>query len=135
VKDGAGIGVPRPYEKKNPPWFAYNGTEPVWLKSYYETGHGVIGQDFNWAVENVYKKFIEHGYNHLQVNWLLSLCCFQQYYLDGPKPETLDLALYEQGKASSTMKLNVWRLCQQQPFQFVTDRSGEFPITWPAGVW
>jgi hypothetical protein len=112
VKDGAGKGVLRPYEK-NPHWFAYNGTEPVWIKSYYETGHGVIGQDFNWAVDNVYNKFIEHGYNHLQVNWLLSLCCFQQYYLDGPKPETLDLALYEQGKASSSMKLNVWRMMEK----------------------
>ena len=107
VKEGAGKGVIRAYEK-NPHWFAYNGTEPVWLKSYYETGHGAIGQDFNWIVENVYAKFIEHGYNHLQVNWLLSLCCFKQYYLDGPKPETLDLTLYEEGKASSTMKLDVW---------------------------
>jgi hypothetical protein len=107
VKEGAGKGVLRAYEK-NPHWFACNGTEPVWLKSYYETGHGAIGQDFDWVVEHVYNRFIEIGYNHLQVNWLLSLCCFKQYYLDGPKPETLDLALYEEGKASSTMKLAVW---------------------------
>jgi hypothetical protein len=112
VKEGAGKGVLRPYEK-NPHWFAYNGTEPVWLKSYYETGHGAVGQDFNWVVKNVYNKFIEHDYNHLQVNWLLSLCCFDQYYVDGPQPETLDLALYEQGKASSTMKLNVWRMMEK----------------------
>ena len=108
VKEGAGKGVLRPYEK-NPHWFAYNGTEPVWLKSYYETGHGAIGQDFDWIVKNVYSKFIERGYNHLQVNWLMSLCCFKQYYLDGPEPETLDLSLYENGKASSTMNLDVWR--------------------------
>ncbi len=107
VKEGAGKGILQAYEK-NPHWFAYNGTEPVWIKSYYETGHGAIGQDFDWIVENVYDKFIEHGYNHLQVNWLLSLCCFKQYYLDGPEPETLDLTLYEQGKASSTMNLDVW---------------------------
>ena len=37
VPEGAGKGVLRPYEE-NPRWFAYNGTEPVWLKSYYETG-------------------------------------------------------------------------------------------------
>ncbi len=108
ITEGAGKGVLRAYEK-NPHWFAYNGTEPVWIKSYYATGHGAIGQDFDWVVENVYKKFIEHGYNHLQVNWLLSLCCFKQYYLDGPEPETLDLTLYEEGKASSTMNLDVWR--------------------------
>ncbi len=107
VKEGAGKGVLRAYEK-NPHWFAYNGTEPVWLKSYYETGHGAIGQDFKWVAEHVYGPLLEHGYNHLQVNWLLSLCCFKQYYLDGPPPETLDLMLYEEGKASSTMKLGVW---------------------------
>lgn len=112
VKDGAGKGVLQAYEK-NPHWFAYNGTEPVWLKSYYETGHGVIAQDFAWAVENVYGQFLLHGYNHLQVNWLLSLCCFKQYYLDGPAPETLDLTLYEQGKASSTMKLSVWNMMER----------------------
>ncbi len=112
VKEGAGKGVLRPYTK-NPHWFAYNGTDPVWLKSYYETGHGAIAQDLDWVVANVYGKFIERGYNHLQVNWLLSLCCFKQYYLDGPPPETFDLTLYEEGKASSTMRLDVWRLMEK----------------------
>ncbi|WP_187261400.1 DUF5060 domain-containing protein [Pontibacter beigongshangensis] len=110
--EGAGKGILQPYAQ-NPHWFAYNGTEPVWLKSYYETGHGSIGQNFDWVVQNVYSKFVEHGYNHLQANWLLSLCCFKQYYLDGPEPETLDLALYEEGKASSTMNLDVWRRMEQ----------------------
>jgi hypothetical protein len=119
VKEGGGQGVLRAYEK-NPHWFAYNGTEPVWLKSYYETGHGVIGQDFDWVIENVYGKFIEHSYNHLQVNWLLSLCCFKQYYLDGPQPETFDLTLYEEGKASSTMKLGVWHRMERH-LDFLND--------------
>ena len=108
VPEGAGKGILKAYVE-NPHWLAYNGTEPVWIKSYYETGHGSIGQDFDWIVENVYRKFLEHGYNHIQVNWLLSLCCFEQYYLDGPEPETLDLALYEAGKVTSTMNLDVWR--------------------------
>lgn len=108
TQEDAGKGVLRAY-KKNPRWFAYNGTDPVWLKSYYETGHGSIGQDFDWIVENVYTPLLENGYNHLQVNWLLSLCCFEQYYLDGPKPETLDLALYEDGEVTTTMNLDVWR--------------------------
>lgn len=106
--ENAGKGILRAYGK-NPRWLAYNGTEPVWLKSYYETGHGSIGQDFDWIVRNVYRKFLENGYNHLQVNWLLSLCCFEQYYLDGPAPETLDLALYEEGEVMGTMNLDVWR--------------------------
>ncbi|WP_114782783.1 DUF5060 domain-containing protein [Botryobacter ruber] len=110
--ENAGKGVLQPYTQ-NPHWFAYNGTDPVWLKSYYETGHGSIGQDFDWVVNNVYSKFVENGYNHLQVNWLLSLCCFKQYYLDGPEPETLDLALYQEGKATTTMNLDVWRRMEQ----------------------
>ncbi|MEX0332584.1 MAG: DUF5060 domain-containing protein [Puniceicoccaceae bacterium] len=110
--EGAGKGILKAYHK-NPHWLAYNGTEPVWIKSYYETGHGSLGQDFDWIVENVYGKLLEHGYNHLQVNWLLSLCCFGQYYLDGPEPETLDLALYEDGKVTTTMNLDVWRRMEQ----------------------
>ena len=112
VLENAGKGPLMPYEQ-NPRWFAYNGTEPVWLKSYYETGHGVIAQDFEWVKEHVYQKFIDRGYNHLQVNWLLSLCCFEQYYLDGPKPETLDLALYTEGEITSSMKLNVWQMMEK----------------------
>ncbi|HSH09723.1 MAG TPA: DUF5060 domain-containing protein [Oceanipulchritudo sp.] len=112
TREGMGKGILKAYAK-NPRWLAYNGTEPVWIKSYYETGHGSIGQDFDWIVENVYQPLIDHGYNHVQVNWLLSLCCFGQYYLDGPEPETLDLALYEEGKASSTMNLDVWRRMEQ----------------------
>lgn len=112
VEEGAGKGVLRAYEENNR-WLAYNSTEPVWLKSYYETGHGSIGQDFDWVVDNVYQPLVDHGYNHVQVNWLLSLCCFGQYYLDGPEPETLDLLLYEEGKASSTMNLDVWRRMEQ----------------------
>ncbi|GAB3649412.1 hypothetical protein GCM10028791_14920 [Echinicola sediminis] len=105
--DQAGKGILKPYGQ-NPHWLAYNGTEPVWLKSYYETGHGSIGQDFDWVRDNVYQPLIDHGYNHLQVNWLLSLCCFGQYYLDGPEPETLDLALYEEGDPFGTMNLEIW---------------------------
>lgn len=112
TEENAGKGVLQAYTQ-NPHWFAYNGTEPAWLKSYYETGHGSIGQDFDWVVENVYSKFVEHGYNHLQVNWLLSLCCFEQYYLDGPEPETLDLALYEEGNPAGSMDLDVWRRMEQ----------------------
>jgi hypothetical protein len=112
VTNGAGRGVIQPYTK-NPRWFAYNGTQPVWLKSYYETGHGSIGQNFDWIVKNVYSKFVAHGYNHLQVNWLLSLCCFEQFYRDGPAQETKDLALYEDGRPSSTMNLDVWWRMEQ----------------------
>nr|MDA3880626.1 pectate lyase [Prolixibacteraceae bacterium] len=104
----AGKGILKPYDK-NSYWFAYNSTEPVYLKSYYETGHGSIGQDFDWVTANVYQKLVDNGYNHLQVNWLLSLCCFGQYYKDGPEPETLNLALFNDENISETMNLGVWQ--------------------------
>lgn len=110
---GAGPGIIKAYDE-NPYWFAYNGTEPVYLKSYYETGHGSIAQDFDWVTENVFQPLVDAGYNHLQVNWLMSLCCFTQYYADGPEPSTLDLALYEGGKATTTMNLAVWDLMEQR---------------------
>lgn len=108
----AGKGILRPY-KDNPRWLAYNGTEPVWLKSYYESGHGSIAQPFDWITTNIYQPMLDRGYNHLQVNWLLSLCCFEQIYNDGPAPSNQDLVLYEEGKASSTMRLDVWQMMEQ----------------------
>lgn len=110
--DNAGKGILQAY-KENPRWFAYNGTEPVWLKSYYESGHGSIAQPFDWITTNIYQPIIDRGYNHLQVNWLMSLCCFNQFYNDGPAPSTLDLTLYQEGKASSTMRLDVWKLMEK----------------------
>ncbi len=108
----AGKGIIRPY-KENPHWFAYNGTEPVWLKSYYESGHGSIAQPFDWLSTNVYQVLIDNGYNHFQVNWLLSLCCFSQYYTDGPAQSTTDLTLYQNGNPSSTMRLDVWQMMER----------------------
>jgi hypothetical protein len=113
VAEGAGKGILQPY-KENPRWLAYNGTEPVWIKSYYETGHGAIAQPFGWITDNVYQPMLDRGYNHLQVNWLLSLCCFGQYYKDGPEPSSLDLTLYTEGRASGTMRLDVWRLMEDR---------------------
>jgi len=118
---GAGKGILKAY-KDNPHWFAYNGTEPVWLKSYYETGHGSIAQDFDWVTDNVFQPLVDNGYNHLQVNWLMSLCCFEQYYKDGPEPTTTDLALYEEGKASSTMNLLAWQLMEKR-MDWLNDRN------------
>lgn len=112
VRQGAGRGVLRAYEQ-NPRWFAYNGNEPVWIKSYYETGHASIAQPFDWIAANVYQPLLDRGYNHLQVNWLLSLCCFAQSYQDGPPPSTRDLALYQEGRASSSMRLDVWRMMER----------------------
>ncbi|MFA9389712.1 MAG: DUF5060 domain-containing protein [Prolixibacteraceae bacterium] len=108
----AGKGIIQAYQN-NPRWLAYNGTEPVWLKSYYESGHGSLAQPFDWITKEVYQPIIDRGYNHLQVNWLLSLCCFEQIYNDGPAPVTNDLLLYEDGKASTTMRLDVWQLMEQ----------------------
>ncbi|MEN8906483.1 MAG: DUF5060 domain-containing protein, partial [Clostridiales bacterium] len=121
TSDNAGKGVLRPYED-NPRWFSYNGTDPVWLKSYYESGHGSIAQPLDWLAENVYQPMIDRGYNHFQVNWLLSLCCFEQYYHDGPEPSTKDLTLYQDGKVSSTMRLDVWEMMERN-VSWLNDRN------------
>ena len=112
VTDGGGKGILQAY-KDNPRWFAYNSSEPVWIKSYYESGHGSISQPLGWVAENVYQPMIDHGYNLLQVNWLLPLCCFSQYYHDGPAQLTPDLTLYKDGKPSATMRLDVWHMMER----------------------
>lgn len=112
VNAGAGKGVLRPY-KDNPRWLAYNGSTPVWLKSYYESAHRGIGQPLDWMVQNVYQPLIDNGYNHLQVDWLFPLCCSGEYYTDGPAQTLGTRALYEEGKASSTLQLDIWHLLEQ----------------------
>lgn len=121
ISKGAGKGILKAYHE-NPRWLAYNGTDPVWLKSYYESGHGSIAQPFNWVTTTIYQPMIDRGYNHLQVNWLLSLCCFTQIYNDGPAPSTMDLSLYQEGKASSTMRLDVWKMMEQH-VSWLNDRN------------
>lgn len=117
----AGKGILQAYGE-NPRWLAYNGTEPIWLKSYYESGHGSIAQPFDWITSKIYQPMIDRGYNHLMVNWLLSLCCFTQIYNDGPAPSTQDLTLYEDGKASSTMRLDVWQMMEKH-VSWLNDRN------------
>lgn len=112
VSDGVGAGVLRPYQA-NPLWFSYNGSQPVWIKSYYESGHGAIAQPFDWIVANVYQPMLDRGYNHLQVNWLLSLCCADQWYTDGPPQSTTDIVLYQAGQPSSTMRFDVWEMMER----------------------
>lgn len=121
VPTGAGKGILRPY-KDNPRWFAYNGTDPVYLKSYYETGHGSISQPLDWVTSNVYQTLLDNGYNHLQVNWLLPLCCETQYYGDGPAQATKSIRLYQEGMASSTMQFNVWKMMEDH-VRWLNDRN------------
>ena len=60
VSADAGKGMLGAY-KENPRWLAYNGTDSVWLKSYYESAHGSIAQPFDWITENVYQPIIDRG--------------------------------------------------------------------------
>ncbi|MDF7801998.1 DUF5060 domain-containing protein [Pontiellaceae bacterium B1224] len=66
VSNGAGKGVIQAYQD-NPHWFAYNGTEPVFLKSYHLYYEGLFHHDISWTATNVYQQFIDEGYNHLQI--------------------------------------------------------------------
>ncbi|WP_308992186.1 DUF5060 domain-containing protein [Mariniflexile litorale] len=101
----AGKGVLRAYNE-NPRWFAYNGTEPVFLKSYYDSSMRPFAQPWD-CVQNYYQTFIDNGYNHLQVNWLLP--SVTGIDIADCSPPSLTKAIYEEkGKASSTMNLDVW---------------------------
>lgn len=69
VRHRAGPGVLRAY-RRNPRWFAYEGTRPVFLRSYYIGAGGFLATDIDWAIRHVYTKLIARGYNHVQLNLL-----------------------------------------------------------------
>lgn len=64
VSAAAGPGVLRAYTE-NPHWFAYNGKDPIFLKSYHVGAAGFTGAPLDWAVNNVYQKLVGVGYNHI----------------------------------------------------------------------
>jgi len=106
VSAGAGKGVLHAYAK-NPRWFAYNGTEPVYLKSYYDSSMRPFSQPWD-CVQNYYQALLDNGYNHLQVNWLLPTVTGINI-ADCSGPSTGRRGIYEEkGKASSTMQLDIW---------------------------
>ena len=105
VAQGALKGVIRAY-KKNPRWFAYNGNEPVFIKSYNISAGGFPAAPLEWTVAHVYRKFLEKGYNHLQLFVLpvdMRLGCT---FVDGP--EVARDPLFTGIEPSKTMNLVVW---------------------------
>ena len=83
ANDGKYKGVLKPYAA-NPHWFAYNETDPVFLKSYYIAHRiAIAGMPINWTASNVYQKLIDNGYNHLQLN-LLNVSWTDSKFLDAP---------------------------------------------------
>lgn len=66
IDAGAGPGLLKAYEA-NKHWFAYNGVDPVFLKSYYIGSGGFAGVPIDWAAQNVYTKLANRGYNHVQL--------------------------------------------------------------------
>lgn len=69
VAAGSGRGVLKAY-RANSRWFAYNGTQPVFLRSYHIGAAGFVGLPLGWAVANVYAKLIGRGYNHVMLKAL-----------------------------------------------------------------
>lgn len=69
VAAGAGKGVLKAY-RDNPRWFAYNGTDPIFLKSYHVGAAGFTGLPIEWAAANVYEKLRARGYNHVMLKAL-----------------------------------------------------------------
>ncbi len=110
VKQGALKGVIRAY-KKNPRWFAYNGNEPVFLKSYNVSNSAFSAMPLEWAIRHVYGKILERGYNHLQLFILplhpTAVCNF----LDAPQMATDPV--FRGLEPSKTMNLTVWRRLEE----------------------
>lgn len=123
TSENAGKGILRAYTK-NPRWFAYNGTDPVYIKSYYESGNSSIAQGIDWVSKNVYQPLIDNGYNHFQVNWLMPLCCEGAYYHDdgAPLPSKDTVRIYKEGKATSTMQLDVWKMLEDH-VRYLNDKN------------
>jgi len=104
VSDGAGKGVLQPY-RENPHWVAYNGVEPVFLRSYYVGG--TIVSPASWAVEKVYAPLIARGYNHILFNQMLPVEWVDtDAWLDAPS--VLPKYLFEDNDPGRKMNLDVW---------------------------
>jgi hypothetical protein len=69
IGSGAGRGILKAYAE-NPHWFAYNGKDAVFLKSYKVGAAGFTGTPIDWAASNVYSKLADRGYNHIQLKSL-----------------------------------------------------------------
>ncbi len=117
VADGAGKGVLQPYGA-NPYWFAYNGTDPVFLKSYY-VGAAVVSP-VDWAATNIYQPLIDQGYNHLQFNQLLPV---EWVHTDwwGDSPGEQKKYLFEDNDPTSKMNLDVWHNVEEH-IRWLNDR-------------
>jgi len=69
VTAGAGRGILKAYDD-NPRWFAYNGTDPVFIRSYHVGSAGTTGLPIGWAAANIYAKLASRGYNHVMLKTL-----------------------------------------------------------------
>jgi len=107
IATGAGRGVLRPYSG-NPRWFAYEGKEPVFLKSYYVGAGGLAGVPIDWAAPNVYQKLVDRGYNHVQLN-MLPLGWTNQKPSDAPAHNSKPLWR----DTPKVQNLDVWKRMEQ----------------------
>jgi hypothetical protein len=104
VQAESGKGVLQPY-LQNSHWLAYNGVDPVLLRSYYVGG--TIVSPVEWAAEKVYRPLIERGYNHVVFNQMLPVEWVDtDSWLDAPS--VLAKYLFEDNNPRQKMNLDVW---------------------------
>ncbi|MDF7808878.1 DUF5060 domain-containing protein [Pontiellaceae bacterium B12219] len=107
VMAGAGKGVLRAYEN-NPRWFAYEGKDPVFLKSYHLYYEGLLYHDLQWTINNVYQPLISAGYNHLQLFFFPTSWYAEGTWTFSDAPATLPKALlFPDETPSASMNLQV----------------------------
>jgi len=102
-------GILKPYGA-NPHWFAYNGTDPVFLRSYYIITGGFTGIPINWAVSNIYQKILNRGYNHILLN-MLPVAYTDQTFVDAPAH--FSGTLYTGTNPLKTMDMAIWKRMEE----------------------
>jgi hypothetical protein len=124
IPNGAGKGVLKPYHA-NPHWFAYNGTAPVFLKSYY-VGAAVVSP-INWVAAKIYQPLIDRAYNHFQFNQLLPVEWVTTDWW-GDAPSKLQKYLFENNDPQRRMNLEVWKNIEDH-IRWLNDRKTRPPVT------
>lgn len=103
IEAGRGKGILKPYVD-NPRWFAYNGTEPVFLKSYYSGEH--LNEDPDWVGPNVWQKLLDRGYNHIQSAGLPIAYVEESWQ---GEVGAVNKVLFYNDDPKSQMQLDVWK--------------------------
>ncbi len=117
IATGRGKGVIQACQS-NTNWFAYNGTDPVYLKSYYVGA--AVQTPIDWTAANIYQPLIDRGYNHMQFNTMLPTEWVSTDYWSGAPWRSSDY-LFTNNNPRYNMNFAVWKLIEDH-HKWLNDR-------------